>query len=108
MIPAYAERPRPALGGLSLRQWRRYWLRDPLLGGLDLVLHHACRGLPTEWCSAIGGRLGVVNGRHRYHVERERAQLLYRTLTGAGAAARDAERAVLRLFDNVGRAMLEF
>jgi KDO2-lipid IV(A) lauroyltransferase len=92
----------------QLRQWRRYWLRDPLLGGLDLALHHACRLLPTEWCSAIGGRLGVLNGRYRYHGMRERARLVYRTLRGEGATPRDTETAVMRLFDNVGRVMLEF
>jgi len=91
-----------------LRQWRRYWLRDPLLGGLDFALHHGCRLLPTEWCSAIGGGLGILNGRHRYHAVRERAQRLYLMLAGDGVTPRDAERAVIRLFDNVGRVMLEF
>jgi KDO2-lipid IV(A) lauroyltransferase len=91
-----------------LRQWRRYWLRDPLLGGLDFALHYGCRLLPTEWCSAIGGGLGILNGRHRYHAVRKRAQCLYLTLGGDGVTPRDAERAVMRLFDNVGRVMLEF
>jgi len=91
-----------------LRQWRRYWLRDPLLGGLDFALHHAARALPTEWCSAIGGRLGVLNGRYRYHGVRERAQLAYRTLAGDGANPHETAAAVMRLFDNVGRVMLEF
>ena len=92
----------------QLRQWRRYWLRDPLLGGLDLALHYICRRLRTEWCSAIGGRLGILSGRYRYHAARERAQRFYSRLLGDGAAAGDAAAAVMRLFDNVGRVMLEF
>jgi len=92
----------------QLRQWRRYWLRDPLFGALDFALHHAGRLLPTEWCSAIGGRLGILNGRYRYHGVRERAERAYLTLAGDGATPRDAEAAVMRLFDNVGRVMLEF
>lgn len=91
-----------------LRQWRRYWLRDPLLGGLNLALHYGCRLLPTEWCSAIGGRLGILNGRYRYHTVRRRAERIYLALRGDGATRREAEAAVLRAFDNAGRSMLEF
>jgi len=93
---------------LQLRQWRRYWLRDPLLGGLDYAIHYGCRLLPTEWCSAIGGHLGVLNGRYRYHTVRERARRFYLTLADCGAASPDANSAMMRLFDNVGRVMLEF
>ena len=91
-----------------LRQWQRYWLRDPLFGGLDFALHHACRLSPTEWSSALGGRLGILNGRHRYHRARERAERAYLRLVGNGATPGDAAAAVMRLFDNVGRVMLEF
>jgi KDO2-lipid IV(A) lauroyltransferase len=91
----------------QLRQWRRYWLHDPLLGGLDFAIHHGCRVLPTEWCSALGGLLGRLNGRYRYRTLRERAPLLYRMLAGGGTPS-DAQHAVARLFDNVGRVMLEF
>jgi Kdo2-lipid IVA lauroyltransferase/acyltransferase len=92
----------------QLRQWRRYWLRDPLFGGLDFALHHGARMLPTQWCSAIGGRLGILNARYRYQRVRERAQLVYLRLLGDRAAPRDAEAAIMRLFHNVGRVMLEF
>src|SRR5207237_634662 len=91
-----------------LREWRRYWIRDPLLGGLDFALHYGCRALPTEWCSAIGGRLGVLNGRYRYHKERERAQRLYLARSGDPATPQEAEQAAMRAFDNAGRVMLEF
>jgi KDO2-lipid IV(A) lauroyltransferase len=90
------------------RQWRRYWLRDPLLGGLDYAIHYGCRALPTSLCSAIGGHLGVLNGRFRYTNERERAERLYLALAGSQATEDEATRAVIALFGNVGRVMLEF
>jgi Kdo2-lipid IVA lauroyltransferase/acyltransferase len=91
-----------------VRQSRRYWLRDPLLGGLDYAIHYGCRRLPTEWCSAVGQRLGALNGRYRYHALRQRAQLLYRMLARGETTAADAEAAVMRLFNDVGRVMVEF
>jgi KDO2-lipid IV(A) lauroyltransferase len=83
-------------------------VRDPLLGGLDYAIHYGCRALPTPACSAIGGRLGVLNGRFRYTKERERAERLYLALAGSEAAEAAAASAVTGLFDNVGRVMLEF
>jgi Kdo2-lipid IVA lauroyltransferase/acyltransferase len=91
---------------LRLRRWRRYWIRDPLLGALDFALLLLCRRLPLDWGSALGAILGRCNGRWRYRSERERAKGLYRRLAGGDTAA--AERAVMRLFANVGRVMLEF
>jgi Kdo2-lipid IVA lauroyltransferase/acyltransferase len=88
--------------------WRRYWLHDPLLGGLDLAIHRGSRLLPTEWCSALGAGLGVLNGRWRFRPERERAERVYRSLTGSAAGAADAAAAIDRLFANAGRTMLEF
>ena len=94
-----------------LRQWRRYWLRDPLLGGLNYAIHYGCRLLPIDWVSAIGGALGTLNGRWRFQVPRQRAERGYRRLSGgmsdeAGEAA--ARQAVDRLFEHMGRVMLEF
>jgi Kdo2-lipid IVA lauroyltransferase/acyltransferase len=104
-------RSRPAGSGgasfhLRLRAWRRYWIRDPLFGALDFAIHYGCRWLPIDWCSAIGGFLGTLNGRYRYKSERERARGSYLALSGANAG--DADSAVMRLFANVGRTMLEF
>jgi KDO2-lipid IV(A) lauroyltransferase len=91
-----------------LRQWRRYWLRDPLLGALNLALHYGCRLLPIDWVSALGARLGALNGRHRFQVSRGRAERGYVRLCGEGTPAADATAAVDRLFAHVGRVMLEF
>lgn len=108
--PAQATAAAPDWGTFRLRllQWRRYWIRDPLLGGLDFALHYGCRALPTEWCSAIGGRLGVLNGRYRYHRVRGQAERLYRMLSDTADADTVAPDAATRAFDNAGRVMLEF
>lgn len=90
-----------------LRQWRRYWLRDPLLGALNLALHYGCRLLPIDWVSAIGARAGTLNGRYRFAAARRRAEAGFVKLCG-GASAADAAAAVDRLFAHVGRVMLEF
>jgi lauroyl/myristoyl acyltransferase len=114
--PAETPAQPPAAGSFSswqelrrdLRQWRRYWIRDPLLGGLDFALHYGCRALPIDWCSGIGGALGTLNGRYRYTAIRNRAEKFYLRLAGDGVTGNEAEAAVMRLFDNVGRVMLEF
>lgn len=110
-----AQRTAASCGGrdwAALRQqawlWRRYWLRDPLLGGLDVAIHRGSRRLPTAWCSALGARFGVLNGRWRFHAERERAERVYRRLAGNDATPADAAAAIDRLFANAGRTMLEF
>ena len=91
-----------------LRAWRRYWIRDPLLGALNFALLAGCRLLPLDWCSAVGGALGILNGRYRFHAQRERARRGYLLLAGGDKTPGDAGRAVMRLFDNTGRTMLEF
>jgi KDO2-lipid IV(A) lauroyltransferase len=88
--------------------WRRHWLRDPLLGGLDFAIHHGSRLLPTEWASALGARLGVLHGCYRYRTERQRAVRLYQRLAAGAPTPAEAEAAVMWLFANVGRVMLEF
>ena len=93
---------------LRRRHWRRYWIRDPLFGALDFALLFGCRMLPIRWCSAIGGILGILNARYRFHTVRERARRGYAALSGARPSAAETDRAVMRLFDNLGRVMLEF
>ncbi|MGE5269324.1 MAG: lysophospholipid acyltransferase family protein [Thiohalocapsa sp.] len=113
--PAHAVTSAPVraggIGRPALRQrawlWRRYWLRDPLLGGLDYAIHHSSRLLPTDFGSALGARLGLLNGRYRYHTERRRAERLYRRFRGE-SAERDVAAAVMSLFATAGRTMLEF
>lgn len=91
-----------------LREWRRYWLRDPLLGLLNFALLAGCRRLPLDWCSAVGAALGRFNGRYRFPAQRARAHRAYLELAEGDPTPDDAERVVERLFDNTGRTMLEF
>ena len=90
------------------RQWRRYWLRDPLLAAANMSLLGLARGLPTEWTSRLGSFAGWANGRTRYKPVRERARQGYLSLSGGAASAEEAERAADRVMENTGRAMLEF
>jgi KDO2-lipid IV(A) lauroyltransferase len=92
----------------KLRRWRRYWVWDPLFGALYYALHYGCRLLPLDWCSGFGGFLGELNWRYRYKGLRARIEKLYVTLSGGRASAADAQRASRRLFENLGRVMLEF
>lgn len=92
----------------TLRQWRRYWLRDTLLGVLNLMLHYGCRLLPIDWVSAIGARVGSFNGRYRFAAARRRAEAGVVRLSGGAVSTRKAAALVDRLFEHVGRVMLEF
>jgi Kdo2-lipid IVA lauroyltransferase/acyltransferase len=96
-----------AAARVRLREWRRYWIRDPLLGALNFALLAGCRMLPLDWCSAVGATLGALNGRFRFHAQRERARRGYLELAAGDPTAEDADRAAMRLFDNTGRTMLE-
>lgn len=100
----------PGLAGWwrRTRPWRRYWLREPFFGGLDFGVHQGARALPTELCSSIGARLGVLNGQHRYHRVRRRAADIYTRLSPRPVTQAEAEAAALRCFENSGRVMLEF
>lgn len=100
--------PRWASARRRLREWRHYWVRDPLLGALNFALLSGCRMLPLDWCSAVGATLGTLNGRYRFPAQRERARRGYLQLAGGNPTPRDADRAAMRLFDNTGRTMLEF
>jgi KDO2-lipid IV(A) lauroyltransferase len=90
-----------------LRQWRRYWVRDVLLGVLNLGLHFGCRLLPIDRVSDLGAWLGATNGRYRFQGSRRRAERGYLRLV-PGATPEDAAAAADRLFAHSGRVMLEF
>jgi len=86
------------------RQWRRYWVRDPLLGGLNFAMHYLSRQLPIDTASAAGAWLAGMNGRFRFQAVRDRVRRGYAALAGAG----DREAAATRLFAEIGRVMMEF
>jgi KDO2-lipid IV(A) lauroyltransferase len=95
----------PKFDRMALRQWRRYWIRDPLLGALNYAIHYFCRALPLDLCAAFGGFLGRFNGRYRFQIVRDRVVNGYTALSGRQT---DADGAAMRLFDCIGRAMTEF
>lgn len=100
--------PDPPPRRVRWRRWRRYWLDDTLLAALDYPLHYLFRVMPTGCGSAVGWLLGVVNGRTRFRAARARARRGYVQLSGARVGADTVDRAVDRLFGNIGRVMAEF
>ncbi len=85
--------------------WRRYWIRDVLSGLNTLVLHHLLKLGTIDSTSYVGAVLGVVAGpRYRFRADRARANLLHLRPD----LAADAERAMLRVWDNIGRVLAEF
>jgi KDO2-lipid IV(A) lauroyltransferase len=102
-IPVAWEKLRP-----RLRRGWRYWIRDPLLAALNFPMHHAFRLLPIDWVSGVGGYVGALNGKYRFHTVRERVQRAYLRLAPGVPTAADAERAAVSLFDNLGRMIAEY
>jgi KDO2-lipid IV(A) lauroyltransferase len=88
------------------RQWRQYWLYDPLLGSVNVSLQWLQRHLPIDWTSSFGGFCGRLIGRTRYTTLRVR---LGRSWTLLSASSEEAAGAAIdRWFDNAGRTMSEF
>jgi KDO2-lipid IV(A) lauroyltransferase len=73
----------------------------------DLALHYAMRALPTEACSDLGARLGLLIGRRGHPAaERRSRAVLARLCRPQDEAALEAS--VTRLWQNVGRSYAEF
>jgi KDO2-lipid IV(A) lauroyltransferase len=90
------------------REWVTYRISDPLFGGLYFGIHFAGRFLPIDWCSAIGGLVGVVCWRHRDPAVRERVDRWYRALSRSDVGNGDGDVALRRLSEHLGRVALEF
>jgi hypothetical protein len=60
---------------------RRYWLRDPVVGGAELAIHVLIRLMPIDMCSYSGAAITYLT-RHLYPDSEARAQGL-----GTAAAA---------------------
>jgi KDO2-lipid IV(A) lauroyltransferase len=96
-----------ALGDPRRRAWRRHWLIDPLFGAMDYALHYGMRLGPVALCSAIGGGLGALAGRYRFRAwSRRAADNIARLKPELDAPMRD--RAVARMWAQIGRVMAEF
>lgn len=83
----------------------RYWLRDPVVGVLNIGIHYGLRLLPIDACSAVGAQLGAL-AKYRFPQSDARARKLWLKTRPQDAAQVDA--AVRRLWRNVGRSMAEF
>jgi KDO2-lipid IV(A) lauroyltransferase len=92
----------------ELRRWRRYWIRDPLFAALNYPMHHAFRLLPIDLVSAVGGHVGALNGKYRFHKIRDRVRRAYLHLSPGGTEEAAADRAAAALFDNLGRMIAEY
>ncbi len=85
--------------------WRRYWIRDLLSGMNTLVWHHLLKLGSVDSTSYMGAVLGVVAApRYRFRATRARANLL--KLRPDLAPLQD--KAMLRVWDNIGRVLAEF
>jgi KDO2-lipid IV(A) lauroyltransferase len=105
-----AEIKRPPLraffGNAEQRRWAiKYWLRDPVVGVINLGIYFTMRLLPIDVGSAIGARLGSF-ARFRYPQSHARARALWMRLRPDEIDKTD--EAVARLWRNVGRTMVEF
>ena len=85
----------------------RYWITDVLVGAGYYVLHHAMRLLPVDACSASGA-LASRFTRHLYAQSDARARELWRRLRPDEADDASVDRAMDRLWRNVGRTMHEY
>lgn len=89
------------------RRFLRIWLIFPVQGLADLVGHYGLRLLPIDWCSAIGGWLGVLVGRYRFKTWTRRARENYRRIVQHPVSDAELDAAMDRLWNNIGRSIAE-
>lgn len=94
-------------GAGERRRWWRYWVRDVIDGGTDVLLHYGMRLLPIDLCSAIGGLLGRTTGRRARPAIDRRIQANLRHFHPEWSDAQVAA-ATTRHWDHLGRTMAEF
>ena len=86
----------------------RHRLADLLSGAPDLLLYRFFRLLPTDWGSALGGKIGELSARRTTQANYRAARENYLLLAPDDAAEDDADGAMRRLWNNMGRTMAEF
>jgi Kdo2-lipid IVA lauroyltransferase/acyltransferase len=95
---------------LRLRRCRaaiEYWVIDPAVGGLTLAVYYLLRTLPIDWCSAVGGMIGVLIGRYCERAAWARARHNYLRLSSLPPSETDADAAMTRLWQHIGRLLAE-
>jgi KDO2-lipid IV(A) lauroyltransferase len=89
------------------RAARRYWIRDPLVGATELTIHAVMRLLTIDMCSWCGALLTYLT-RHFYPESELRARKVWAALRPDEADPASIDRAMNRLWRNVGRTMHEY
>jgi len=87
------------------RHWAKYWVEEPLGGGLELAAYYLFRVLPIGLCSRLGASRGRYVGATRKRVEDQARQALAMIAPALPPAEVDA--LLCRLHRNSGRALLE-
>ena len=88
--------------------WRRYWIDDTISGVLSTLTHWLFKLLPVDACSAVGAWIGQELGRRRYRVATQRARDNYARLRPDVTDPAEVAAAVVRMWRNAGRSMVEF
>ena len=95
----------------SVRQhcqaFARYWILDPVVGALTAAVFFLLRALPIDWCSAIGGVVGVLIGRSFERAATRRARQNFVRLSPAPVSDEEVDAAMTRLWSHVGRLFAE-
>lgn len=90
-------------------RWRRYWIRDVLVGARLVAGHHALRLLPTDAVSALGGQLGrTFAPRTQPAADRRVRAGLQRLRPDLASDPRSLDAAAAQVWEQVGRCYAEF
>jgi KDO2-lipid IV(A) lauroyltransferase len=85
---------------------RRYWIRDPLMGCLNVSLHYGLRYLPIDVCSYLGS-LGGALGQIRMPEKNELARKSWLKLRPQESDPALVKAALKRLWRQIGRSIAE-
>jgi KDO2-lipid IV(A) lauroyltransferase len=85
----------------------RYWIRDSIVGPINVVLHYSMMIVPIDVASAVGAFCGQL-AKYRYPQSDARAREVWKRLRPAEADQASTDAAINRLWRNVGRTMVEF
>jgi KDO2-lipid IV(A) lauroyltransferase len=91
-------------GAEHRRQAWRYWVRDSVVGVINLGIHYGLMWLPIDFVCAFGAMCGAF-AKYRYPASDRRARILWARLRPNEVDQTDA--AVRRLWRNAGRALVE-
>ena len=100
--------PRWLLGGTAERRQaaRRYWIRDPLMGALNVSIFYTLRRLPIDITSYLGSLMGAL-GQLRMPEKNELARKSWITLRPQESDPASVKEAQRRLWRWIGRSLAE-